>query len=206
MTPHSTSETFPEEGAPTPRLMYEAVRRADAMGLLDHRDVPRFDVAGVHRVVQSVRRAGIGEFPAALLHNVEQPSAEDVDALLRLVIAALEASPAPSTEWQALGRVFDVDQLSALLGVSASSLRRYQTGERVTPDDVAGRLHMLALVVGALAGAYNDIGIRRWFDRPRTQLRDRAPADILRGSWDPEGADARAVRDLAESLLALGAT
>ena len=30
---------------------------------------------------------------------------------------------------------------------------------------IAGRLHFLATVVGDLAGAYNEIGIRRWFER-----------------------------------------
>lgn len=61
-------------------------------------------------------------------------------------------------------------------------------------------MHWLALVVGDLAGAYNDIGIRRWFDRKRTQLGGRAPAQLLRQGWRPDHAGPRRIRDLAHAL------
>jgi hypothetical protein len=35
---------------------------------------------------------------------------------------------------------------------------------------VAERLHWLAMVVADLAGSYNALGIRRWFERPRALL------------------------------------
>ncbi len=41
-------------------------------------------------------------------------------------------------------------------------------------------------MVGDLAGAYNDTGIRRWFVRPRTVLQNRAPADVLTPGWRPD--------------------
>ena len=86
------------------------------------------------------------------------------------------------------------------------SVRRYRAGARETPDDVVARLHTLALMVGDLAGAYNDAGIRRWFVRPRTLLRNRAPADILTSGWQPEDPGPRQVRDLATALTASPAT
>jgi uncharacterized protein (DUF2384 family) len=112
----------------------------------------------------------------------------------------------PSHEWPSLSRVFEPDQLAGLLGVSLSSLRRYQSGARHTPDEVAERLHFLALVMADLAGSYNDIGIRRWFERPRALLGGKRPADLLAGSWDPEGPGPQEVRQLAQSLVAISAT
>ena len=56
--------------------------------------------------------------------------------------------------------------LGQILSISHPSLRRYADGERRCPDGVAARLHWLALVVEALEGSYNPIGIRRWLARP----------------------------------------
>jgi hypothetical protein len=67
---------------------------------------------------------------------------------------------------------------------------------------VAARLHFLASVVGDLAGAYNDFGIRRWFERPRTALEGRAPAALLSGPWSPDDVEPQRVRELAASLVA----
>lgn len=76
----------------------------------------------------------------------------------------------PEREWRRLVELFGPDRLAELLGTSASSVRRYSGRARSTPDDIAGRLHFLALTVGDLAGAYNEVGIRRWFERQRSQL------------------------------------
>ena len=95
------------------------------------------------------------------------------------------------------------DLLASLLGVSVSSVRRYAAGSRGTPQDVAERLHFMALVTADLAGSYNDFGIRRWWGRPRSQLGGRAPAALL-GEFDPNGQDAADVAGLAASLLGAG--
>jgi hypothetical protein len=153
-----------------------------------------------------VRGAGIATSAADVLRNVDRPSRQDVAALLEMIIAALEASPVPRFEWKGVARVFPVDDLATLLGVSLSSLKRYEAGERDTPDDVAARLHFLALVAGDLAGSYNDIGIRRWFQRKRSQLDGRSPAAILTGNWDPDEAGPQRVRQLARDLVALSGT
>jgi hypothetical protein len=71
---------------------------------------------------------------------------------------------------------------------------------------VASRLHLLARVVAELKGAYNDIGVRRWFERKRTLLRERCPAQVLNGNWSPEDPDPQEVLELARSLTLSPAT
>ena len=106
----------------------------------------------------------------------------------------------PASEWPALHRGLGPDLLARLLQISTVSLRRYQSGARKPPDDVAVRLHALALMVDDLAGAYNDAGIRRWFARPRTILDNRAPVDVLTSGWRPEDPGPQQVRSLAKAL------
>jgi len=189
-----------------PRLLFEAARRAEAMGLVEPGAAIRNDVATVRHLANRVRRAGIAAAAADEIANVARPTAAEIAALLEMIVAALEASPVPKFEWGGLARVFAPEELAALLNISASSLKRYEHGERATPDRIAARLHFLALVVGDLAGSYNDIGIRRWFHRKRTSLDGRAPAAILVGEWDPDEEGPLRVRALARSLTTLTAT
>lgn len=175
------------------------------MGLVEA-DASRLEASDITRLLQRVRDAGIARGPALHFDNVEPPSAAEAEALLRLVIAALDASPAPRFEWPAVSRVIDAEQLAPLLNVSVSSLKRYASGERDTPDEVAARLHHVALIIGDLAGAYNEVGVRRWFERKRSALDGRAPAALLSGDWNPDAALPQKVRELARSLVALGAT
>jgi uncharacterized protein (DUF2384 family) len=165
-----------------------------------------FDQATARRLVARAREAGVARTPPITWTNVAPPSPEELAELVRLIIAALEGSPVPKAEWPSLSRVFDAEQLSRLLGISLSSLRRYQSGSRETPDAIAERLHFLALVVADLAGSYNEIGIRRWFERPRTALGGKPPASLLAGEWHAEGVGAQKVRQLAKSLVAFSAT
>lgn len=185
-----------------PRLAFEAARRAEAMGIVAPSPL-RADVGTIRELANHVRRAGIGTSAADILNNVEQPDQAELAALLETIVAALEASPVPRFEWRGLARVFSPDELAALLAVSVSSLKRYQSGERETPDDVAGRLHLLALIVGDLAGSYNDVGIRRWFHRKRTLLGGRTPASFLKPGWDPDDEGPSRVRALARELVTM---
>ena len=164
------------------------------------------DVGAVRHLAAQVRQAGIASGAVAALNNVEPPSGDELASLLRTMIAALEASPVPRFEWSGLARVLDAEQLASLLAVSLSSLNRYQSGERETPDAIAARLHFLALVIGDLAGSYNEVGIRRWFGRKRTALGGRAPAQVLTGDWDPEDAGPARVRELARELVTMSGT
>src|SRR4051812_27273383 len=108
------------------RLTFEAVRRAEAMGLLE--EVPqRVDAGAIRQLANRVSRAGIGIRAADILNNVEAPSPRELTDLLETMIAALEASPVPKYEWSGLARVFGPDDLAPLLNVSVSSLKRYQS-------------------------------------------------------------------------------
>ena len=88
-----------------------------------------------------------------------------------------------------------------LLGTSEVSLRRYLAGSRDVPDAVAARAHWLSLVVADLGGAYNQIGVRRWFERPRAQLAGHSPREALGPNWTPDGAAAAAIQGLAAALV-----
>ena len=55
------------------------------------------------------------------------------------------AFPTPASEWHGVNRVLGGDVLARLLGISSSSVRRYLSGSRATPDEIAARLHFLAL-------------------------------------------------------------
>ncbi len=125
------------------------------------------------------------------------------------VSAALEQSehsPMPLGEWPSLVSTLGEELLAQLLGVSVTSVHRYAAGSRPTPQLIAGRLHVLALIVADLAGGYNEFGIRRWFTRARPQLDGASPLELLQHGWDPEGAEALQLRGLAAGLVGAGAT
>ena len=180
--------------------------RADAMGLLAPRAIDRLDLAEWERVARDVSQAGIGQGLFLEHAGAAMPGTSRFRTMLQRVNDALDASPVPASEWPALHRALGGDLLARLLHISTVSLRRYQSGARKTPDDVALRLHLLALMAGDLAGAYNDIGIRRWFARSRTVLGNRAPMDVLAPGWQPEDQGPRQVRSLASALTASPAT
>jgi hypothetical protein len=186
-------------------LAVEAWRRAEAMGIVGS-PASITEAGALPRLLRRVREAGIARAPALRYDNVEPLTAREAESLLKLVIAALEASPVPKFEWPAVARRIEVDQLAELLNISVSSLRRYLSGERETPDEVAARLHHVALIVGDLAGVYNDVGVRRWFHRTRTALGNRRPAAVLSGDWNPDDPGPQQVRALASALVSLSAT
>lgn len=184
--------------------------RSAAMGVLAGKPVTRLDASVVKRLAAALQRHGIGANAGLILAPLALEPARAIDEATQQRVAdglsrlseALEASATPSTEWPAMRGVFGDEMLVDLLGVGASSLRRYGSGERATPDEVAARLHWLAMVVADLAGAYNNFGIRRWFERPRSQLDGKSPRQTLGVAWSPEGAAAARVRALAAALWA----
>ena len=176
-----------------------ALSRADAMGLLS-RPITRLDDDAMRGLERGMTEAGIGRTLVSELHRLPCSDRAGLHALLERINEALDESPAPRYEWRTLQHVLGLDLLARLLGVSESSARRYLSGARSTPDTVAARLHFLAFVVGDLVGAYNDIGVRRWFDRPRRRLDGSTPARTLGERWSPEEESPRRVRELARAL------
>jgi len=183
-------------------LAAELIVRIEAMGLLPKdQTIEGLDLGTLRQVLDHARKAQI--FRGI---HIDLSDRTKLKSLLVHLNQILEESPAPSCEWPHLVELLGLDLLARLLGLSASSVRRYSSQARQTPDDVSVRLHFLALVVGDLAGAYNDIGIRRWFGRPRTALGNRAPQEAFVGSWFPGDPDPTAVRGLARSLVTAPAT
>ncbi|OGN80585.1 MAG: hypothetical protein A3G84_01130 [Chloroflexi bacterium RIFCSPLOWO2_12_FULL_71_12] len=175
---------------------------AEAMGLLPGRDpIRQLDRGVLERIAKNAATsAGIGRDVLADLRRADR--ADRMEPAVRRLYEALERSPAPATEWRSLVAVIGTDLLAQLLGTSGSSLRRYLAGTRRTPDVVADRLHFIALVVADLAGSYNDLGLRRWFERPRVLLGGKSPAQLLKGEWRVDDAGPARVRELAYALTA----
>lgn len=128
-------------------------------------------------------------------------SAHRMAEVLDEALAAIEDSPMPAREWRPITEILGDDLAGHLLGVSESSIHRYRSGDRPTPDAVAARLHVVALIVADLLGSYNDFGTRRWFGRSRAALSGQSPADILSGDWFPDDEGTLRVKALAASLL-----
>jgi hypothetical protein len=201
------SESSPLKDADVARAAADTVRKAHAVGLAP--ESPAFadlTYPAVRRVVWQVREAGIAEYAARALERADPADTRTIATSLREIEALLDDSPLPATEWRRLLEVLGREPLARLLGIGVSSVNRYERSERQTPDAVAARLHFLALVTGDLAGAYNDIGVRRWFDRKRSALGGRSPAHLLKGRWQPEDEGPQQVRALARALVSSPAT
>lgn len=140
--------------------------------------------------------------------NMTGMSPEELRDRFTRLHEALAVNPVPDREWRSLLKYFKSDDLIELLQVSDSSIQRYVSGKRPTPDDVAGRLHWLALVVGHLSGSYNPFGVRRWFARSRAALGGKAPQEVLlsENPWSPDGEGAQQVEALAKASTGMPAT
>lgn len=186
------------------------VSHVAAMGLLPHTlgEIRTLDGEIFTQLLKELAHRDIARNSVVKVLDKWPEDPGELRELLNEILLSLADSPVPASEWKVLTELFDPEPslLSGLLGISESSLRRYARGERPTPDEVAARLHFLALVVSDLSGAYNEIGIRRWFRRKRAALGKRSPAELLRGNWAPESRAARKVKELVESLLASPAT
>lgn len=201
-------DELPPWGAALGPMLAALLTRSVAMGVLTGKPVTRLDAALVKRLATALQRYRIGANAGVILAPLVLEPAQAIDETTQKRVAdglnrlsdALEASATPGTEWPAMRGVFGDELLVDLLGIAASSLRRYASGERATPDEVAARLHWMAMVVADLAGGYNDFGIRRWFERPRSQLDGRSPRQVLGAAWTPDDAAAVRVRALASVL------
>jgi uncharacterized protein (DUF2384 family) len=174
---------------------------AEATGIWEpHELVESLDEHVFNDVLKAVAAAGVAGHALFDWTRHADESAEHFANWIKTVRDDVAESAVPELELPRLDLVLGADRLAALVGVASSSLRRYMARQRELPDDVARRIHFLALVVGDLAGAYNERGIRRWFDRPRPQLDHRAPAEVLSGKWDPDDERVTKVAALAAAL------
>lgn len=181
---------------------------AEGVGLLPEGDatVARLDLDLVRGIARRALEEGVGR--TAALTILEAPRARS-NAILAERISdlwrSLADSPMPDRELDQLLETYGRESLARLLGISEASLRRYAMGERGVPDLIAARAHFLALVTADLAGSYNALGLRRWWERPRTNLDGRSPRAALGSDWHPDTPAARSVATLAHELVGSGA-
>ena len=140
-------------GAIAPALA-ALLTRSVAMGVLAGPPVTQLDAPTVRRLVTALQRHRIGANAGVVLAPLTvDPAPAKLDASTQRSVAlgleqlneALEQSATPATEWPVMRSAFGDEPLVQLLRVGASSMRRYASGERATPDDVAARLHWLAI-------------------------------------------------------------
>jgi hypothetical protein len=181
---------------------------AEGVGLLPEQDAPvaRLDLDLVREIARLMLDEGVGRSAAlTILEGPRAPSNAILADRIEDLTRSLAESPMPDRELDQLLDTYGRETLGGLLGISEASLRRYASGERSAPDLVAARAHFMALVTADLAGSYNAIGLRRWWERPRSALDGRSPRQALGSDWDPEGQAARSVAALARELLGGGA-
>lgn len=182
-------------------LALRIVSWAETLGLVTPSPGPGVSDDEIRASFAAFASRGVGRHIGPL---PERLTAEDLSTSARRLLAAIEGSPMPELEWSAALVVLGDDLLGRLVGVSPSSVQRYRSGERTTPDRVAGRLHVVTQIVSDLSGSYNDYGIRRWFDRPRAQLDGESPARLLVGEWAADDEPVTRVRALAAALVGPG--
>ena len=177
--------------------------RLDALGLSHHGEQGELTA---HRPVvvcpSELTRVGLATATGSALE--EFPSDETLRAWLDDAMAATEHNPLPATEWKPVRATLGDELLEELLGISNQSLRRYANTTRPTPDDVATRLHFIALVNADLSGSYNPMGVRRWWQRSRSRLDGHSPLEALGPAFDPDSDTAATVRQLAAELVGAG--
>lgn len=193
----------------SPLATLRLLHRARAMGLIE--DTGESVESSLLALVKVLKRVRIGAEQVAvlqlMLHGQDVGGAAALDAIHHLHMV-LGESPLPEREWRSLLATFDAADLGAMLKTSESSVKRYATDVRTTPDHVADRLHWLAITVGYLSGSYNAYGVRRWFQRPRQALGGLSPREALdaEGDWTPYGDAATRIQDLAKASTGMTAT
>lgn len=133
----------------------------------------------------------------------EYPPGKILEELQKLE-SDIETKPLTKLDLDVVVRVFGLNISALLLGVN--ELRGFLENPLHLPSMSAARAHFLVMIIADLSGSYTDSGIQKWFRRRRTKLADRTPLEVLRGEWDPGDDEARRVRQLASSLVSLGAT
>jgi hypothetical protein len=196
------------ESAQAVSLALSLVARAQTMGFLPLGEGRiNLDRRFLEDLAELLRRRGVASRATATLARAVKEPLNDVELIdaLRATLDAVDASPHPEGEWAPARELLGDELLARLLRVSASSLRRYAAGNRRTPDEVAWRLHLVARLLAALVGSYNDYGMRRWFERRRSALDGATPAELLERAKTEDDERLEAVLALAEQLTGAGA-
>jgi hypothetical protein len=191
-------------------LALALVARAQSMGFMPEREGHRVELNRdfLDELAELLRRQGVAAVATGSLQRatrVEPLDDVDIVAALRATLEAVDASPRPNAEWAPTRDAVGDELLARLLRISVSSLRRYSSEERRTPDEVAWRLHVVARLLAALVGSYNDYGIRRWFERRRSALDGATPAELLEQAESEDDERLQRLIALADELTGAAA-
>lgn len=180
----------------------EFILKAESMGILHEPvDTLHLNIDAIIGAAKQVVELGLGRKFVLDPERWREYEAVDLADRLKKLSVVLEESPEPNSEWKRLRSFLPDDLLAKILHISEQSVRRYATGERDTPDDIAERVHWVALVTGDLFGAYNEHGVRGWFFRPRKSFGGLAPLAMLSGDdWTPDAKNPILIREFAKSL------
>jgi uncharacterized protein (DUF2384 family) len=186
-------------------LALALVARAQTMGFLPAREGHRVELSRdfLNELAELLRQQGVAAVATGSLQRATRAEPLDdveITAALRATLEAVDASPRPHAEWTPTRNVVGDELLARLLRISVTSVRRYASGDRRTPDEVAWRLHLVARVLAALVGSYNDYGVRRWFERRRSALDDATPAELLEQAESEDDVRVQRVIGLADEL------
>lgn len=169
-----------------PPVAYKAARllgHLEAMGLLpDNGEVTELSVDVLRGALEAASEAGL---PVDLVQfdiGLKDPS--ELPGYLDGLESIVENNPA-TTELRSVNMWLGPDLSSDLVGVSTSSLTRYLGHIRPVPDGVAWRAHQACLLIGDLAGSYNEVGMRRWMVRECRELRGMTPIETVNEAENP---------------------
>jgi hypothetical protein len=173
---------------------------AETMGLWEPKSIVSvLDARIVASALEAIAVRGVASF-APMEFPLAMDQTSKLAEWLAGVLQAVRESPLPELELPRLVELFGTVRAGETLDTAESSVRRYASGERWVPDEVANRAHVIVRIVSDLAGSYNDYGIRRWFERPFSQLDGSRPIDVLSGPWDPDEPGVQRVLELAGEL------
>jgi hypothetical protein len=169
-----------------PQVAYQAARvlgHLEAMGLLpDTREITDLNVGLLRGALENASEAGL---PVDLVQfDIGLKGPSSLPEYLDTLEATVENNPT-TTELPSVAMWLGPDLSSDLVGIARSSLNRYLTNRRSVPDEVAWRAHQTCLLIGDLAGSYNEVGMRRWMTRGRRELDGMTPIDAVNKAEDP---------------------
>jgi hypothetical protein len=184
-------------------LAFRLLARAQTMGFLPETEARvNLNRALLASIADRLEQNGIAAGSAAQIRSANHVHLVEA---LKATVDAVDASPHPAGEWEPARTLLGDELLAELVGgTSLSSLRRYASGERATPDEIAWRLHVVARLLASLTGSYNDYGIRRWFQRRRTALDDATPIEVVTGAPDEDDPRLQRLLALSDDLLGAG--
>ncbi|PZM83453.1 MAG: hypothetical protein DKT66_09880 [Candidatus Melainabacteria bacterium] len=191
-----------------PRLAFLAITLAVGMktiGLLPRDfETLKLDMPVLQSMLAILKENGLNVVFS--IRDLPDFSPNEMVSAIEEVLKDFSRTPFPSLEFQSAVDYLGLPLLANLLGCEEFKLNEVRTKKVEFPPELQEKLHFVILIIAALSGTYRSVGMREWFNRKRSKLGDRSPADILHGNWSPLDHDAKRVGQLAWDLVGLGAT